>query len=146
MNQPTMQDEDLHNDVEIVERKIVEDSIEAHETVEDSIATNVVEDSIIVDEVKKFKSLFEEVVHPATIVVVKDEIAKDKFQEPAAMVNGKNVSLQSRKEKLHHYLMAKKVKMKKMKLRLKINKYGPFRKKTKMKFLLSCTVVSLAET
>ena len=84
-------------------------------------------------------------VHPAAIVVVKDEIAKDKFQEPAAMVNGKNVSLQSRKRKLHHYLMAKKVNMKKMKLRLKINKYGPFRTKTKMKFLLSCTIVSLAE-
>ena len=44
MNQPTMQDEDLHNDVEIVESKMMEDSIEAHVAVEDSIATNVVED------------------------------------------------------------------------------------------------------
>ena len=48
MNQPTMQDEYLHNDVK---RKNVEDSIAAHEVVEHSIvADEVVEDSIIVDE------------------------------------------------------------------------------------------------
>lgn len=76
---------------------------------------------------------------------IKEEIAsiKDKYksQDHEAMLNTKNVSLQSRKEKLNHYLMTRKVKMKRHQRR-KRNKHGPFNKKAKMK----CFVVSLAET
>lgn len=66
---------------------------------------------------------------------------KDKYksQEPEAMLNTKNVNLQSRKEKLNHYLMTRKVKMK---LHQQMNKHGPFNKKTKMK----CFIVCLVET
>lgn len=62
-----------------------------------------------------------------------EEIASIKRE---AMLNTKNVNLQSRKEKLNHYLIARKVKMK---LHQQMNKHGPFSKKTKMK----CFVVSL---
>lgn len=74
-----------------------------------------------------------------------EEIAsiKDKYesQEREAMLNTKNVNLQSRKEKLNHYLMTRKVKMKLHQQR-KRNKHGPFNKKAKMK----CFVVSIADT
>jgi len=67
---------------------------------------------------------------------IKEEIAsiKDKYksQEREAMLNTENVTLQSRKEKLNHYLMARKVKTKLHQQR-KMNKHGPFGKKTKMK-------------
>ena len=134
-NQPTMKDEDLHT----AESKIVEGPITTHEAVEDLI---------IVDELKKVNRPFEEEcavfdTKEKTIEEMASIEDKCKSQKPPTMVNGKNINLQSRKEKLHHYLMARKVKMK---LRLKLNKYGPFRKKTKMKALFSCTVVSLAET
>jgi len=66
---------------------------------------------------------------------------KDKYksQNPEAMLNTKNVNLQSRKKKLNHHLMTIKVKMN---LHQQTNKHGPFGKKTKMK----CFVVSLTET
>lgn len=68
---------------------------------------------------------------------IKEEIAsiKDKYnsQERDAMLNTKNVNVQSRKEKLNHYLMTRKVKMK---LHQQMKKNGPFSKKTKMKYLL----------
>ena len=68
-----------------------------------------------------------------------EEIASIKERE--ARLNTKNVNLQSRKEKLNHYLMTRKVKMKLHQQR-KRNKHGPFNKKAKMK----CFVVSLGET
>lgn len=159
MNQPTMKDEDLQNNVDIAQSKIVEESIAAHEAVEDSrVADEVVKDLIKGDDLKKVNSPFKEKCvgidseenasiedkcksrkHQEENAIKLEKIAsiedKSKFRKHPAMVNGKNVSLQSRKEKLHHYLMAKKVKIK---LRLQINKYGPFRKKTKMKALYFC--------
>ena len=62
--------------------------------------------------------------------------------------HGKNIThtqhrKRKKKDKVHHYQMGRKVKMK---LHRKVNKHGLFSKKTKMKAQLSSTIVSLAKT